>query len=214
MKKIIAIVALTLTLSVLSSAQTAATTKTICKGDAIPEGYTTVGEAQSSDCPNGAWVIKQRATPKLRLEQSADRSPRMAEENSTGVGRSREPVSTNDALEFARKAFDLLSRGNLAVEEMIDWDNLKLEGKDFGAMLRQIAASTQKDPSTFRKEIITNFGSYYKGSGDGPFTQWRIDSRNAESTTVAANSAKGEVILFTVSFKGGRQVVSALSSRK
>jgi hypothetical protein len=212
MKKIIAIVALTFTLSVVSSAQTAGTTKTVCKGDAIPEGYTTVGESQSSECPGGAWVIKQRATSKPRFEQSAAGSPRMAEENS--IGRSTGSLSTNDAIEFARKAFELLSRGDLAVEEMIDWDNLILEGKDFGAMLRQMASSAQKDVSTFRKELITNFGSYYKGSGDGPLNKWGIDSRNAESTTVAASTAKGEVILFTVKTSGGRQVISALNSRK
>jgi len=212
MKKIIAIVALTFTLSVLSSAQTT-TTKTLCKGDPVPEGYTTVGETQSGDCPNGAWVIKQRGTQqKPRLEQSADRAP--AEENSTGVRRTGAPVSTNDALAFAQEAFSLLSRGQLAVEEMIDWDNLKLEGKDFGAVLKQLAASTGKDPSTVRKEIIANFGSYYRGSGDGPFSKWRIDSRDAEGITVAATSAKGEVILFTVSTKGGKQVISALNSRK
>ena len=214
MKKIIAIAALTLTLSVVSSAQTVATTKTVCKGDAIPEGYTTVGETQSSDCPDGAWVIKQRGTSKPRFEQSAAGSPRMAEENSTGVGSPRRPASTNDALEFARKAFEMLSRGDPAVEEMIDWDHLKIEGKDFGAMLTQVAASTQKDLSTFRKEFIANFGSYYKGSGDGPLNKWQIDSRNAEDTIVAASSAKGEVILFTVSVKAGRQVISALNSRK
>ena len=213
MKKIIRTAALTLTLSILACAQTAATTKTICKGDAIPEGYTTVGEAQSGDCPNGAWVIKQRGVQKPKLEQSVDRSPRMAEESSSSVRRTGS-FSTNDALEFAQTAFSLLSRGQLAVEEMIDWDNLKLEGKDFGAVLKQIAASTQKDPSTVRKEMIANFGSYYKGSGDGPFSKWRVDSSDGEGITVAATSAKGEVILFTVSVKGGRQVISALSSRK
>ena len=214
MNKIIATLALTLTLAVFSSAQTAATTKTVCKGDAIPEGYTTVGEAQSSGCPNGAWVIKQRGAPKLKLEQSADRPPRTAEENSTAGAGSRKPGSTNDALEFAQRTFDLLSHGNLAVEEMIDWDNLKLEGKDFGAIMRQIATATQKDIVTFRKELISNFGSYYKSSSDGPFTGWRIDSHSPGSTTVAATSAKGEVILFTVTVKGGRQVVSGLNSRK
>ena len=214
MNKIIATLALTLTLSVLSSAQTAATTRTVCKGDAIPEGYTTVGEAQSSDCPNGAWVIKQRGAPRLKLEQSADRPPQTAEENASGVAGSRKPASTNGALEFAQRAFDLLSHGNLAVEEMIDWDNLKLEGKDFGATIRQIATATKKDIATFRKEIISNFGSYYRSSGDGPFTGWRIESHSADSTTVAATSAKGEVILFTVSVKGGKQVISGLNSRK
>ena len=214
MKKIIAIVALTLTLSLVSSAQTAGTTKTICKGDAIPEGYTTVGEAQSRDCPSGAWIIKQRATSKPRFEQSEAGSPRMAENNATGAGHATGSTSTNDALEFARKAFELLSRGDLAVEEMIDWDNLILEGKDFGAVLRQIAVSAQKDVATFRKEVITNFGSYYKASGDGPLNKWGIDSRNAESTTVSASTAKGEVILFTVTVRGGKQVISALNSRK
>ena len=213
MKKFIATAALTFALSILTSAQTAATTKTICKGDPLPEGYTTVGEGQSGDCPNGAWVIKQRLTQKPRLEQSVDRAPQTAE-NPTGVRPSGEPGSTNDALEFAQKAFSLLSRGQLAVEEMIDWDNLKLEGKDFGAVLKQLAASTQKDPSTVRKEMIANFGSYYKGSGDGPFSKWRIDSRDADGITVAATSAKGEVILFTVTVKGGRQLISALNSRK
>ena len=104
MNKIIATLALTLTLSVLSSAQTAATTRTVCKGDAIPEGYTTVGEAQSSDCPNGAWVIKQRGAPKLKLEQSADRPPQTPEENASAVAGSRKPASSNGALEFAQSA--------------------------------------------------------------------------------------------------------------
>jgi hypothetical protein len=214
MKKIIASVALTLTLAVLSNAQTAGTTKTICKGDPVPEGYTTVGETQSSECANGAWVVKQRASSKPRLEQSAGGSPRMIEENSTGIGRSRGSASTNDALEFAMRAFELLSQGDLSVEEMIDWDNLNIEGRDFGAMMKQIAASTQRDLSTFRKEFITNFGSYYKGSGDGPLRKWQIDSRNGERTIVAASSVKGEVILFTVSILGGRQVISAMNSRK
>ena len=214
MKKILAIAALTLVLSVLSIAQTAPATKTICKGDAIPAGYATVGETQSSDCPNGAWVVKQRVTSKPRLELSDTGAPRMAEDNSTGVGRSTKSPSTNEALEFTRKVFELLSRGDLAVEEMIDWDNLILEGKDFGAMLRQMAASAQKDVSAFRKELITNFGSYYKGSGDGPLSKWQIDSRTADATVVAASSPKGEVILFTVSVRGGKQVVSALNSRK
>lgn len=35
---------------------------TICKGQPTPSGYVTAGETSTSDCPNGAWILKRRGT--------------------------------------------------------------------------------------------------------------------------------------------------------
>src|ERR671919_725880 len=35
----------------------------ICRGISIPDGYTIIAEATSTDCPGGAYVIKKNGSP-------------------------------------------------------------------------------------------------------------------------------------------------------
>ena len=46
----------------------------ICKGLAIPDGYVIVGEATSSACPNGAYLLKKDEEPKSRPRKAGDKS--------------------------------------------------------------------------------------------------------------------------------------------
>jgi hypothetical protein len=215
MKNTIAIVALTLTVSALASSQTAKGTQTICKGEAIPQGYTIIGESESPNCPNNAWVIKQKGTPKLTMQepQRSVAAPN-SEQKADGVEASGSDASTQSAVAFARRAFDLLVQGDASVVEMIDFEHLKLDGKDFGAMLTQMAAAAGKDIEAVRKEMISGFSAQYRTAGEGPLTRWRIHSQNDDGVTVAANTTKGPIIMFTVSERDGRQVITALSETK
>ena len=97
---------------------------------------------------------------------------------------------------------------------MIDFEHLKLDGKEFGAMLTQMAAEAGKDIESVRKEMISGFSAQYRTAGEGPLTSWRIHSQNDEGVTVAANTKKGLTILFTVSERDGRQLITALSETK
>ena len=214
MTRIIAPASLMLLLTVLCISQTTTNTKTICKGDAIPEGYTIIGEAEASECANKAWVIKRRATPKLRMDQTVEAPVTQTADNSATTAEVPSDESALAAVDFAKSAFELLVQGDLSVEEMLDWDNLKVNGKEFGAALKQMAAAAGKDMSSVRKETITGFASLYKSTGEGPLTNWRVKSRDPQGVTVAANTPKGEAILFTVSTKGGRQIITGLGEMK
>jgi hypothetical protein len=214
MKKIISIVVITLAVSVLSSSQTTNGTQTVCKGGAIPEGYTIIGESESPNCPNKAWVIKQRGTPKLTMQEPLRNTAAPPPEDRTGAASSSSAPANDSAVEFAKRAFQLLSEGDLAVEEMIDWEHLKLNGKEFGRALGQMATASGKDLSAVRKEMILAFGNQYKSAGEGPLTRWRVQSQSEDGVTVAANTAKGLVILFTVSEREGRSIITALDESK
>jgi hypothetical protein len=215
MKKTIAIVLLTLTVSALASSQAAKSTQTICKGEAIPEGYTIIGESASPNCPNNAWVIKQKGTPKLTMQepQRSVAAPN-SEEKAEGVEASSATASNQSAVAFAKRAFDMLVTGDAAVVEMIDFENLKLDGKDFGPMLTQMAAAAGKDIESVRREMIAGFSAQYRTAGEGPLTRWRIHSQNDDGVTVAANTTKGLIILFTVSERDGKQIITALSETR
>jgi hypothetical protein len=206
------IIVFALALSVSSSAQNSGTTKTICKNEPLPSGYTIVGEAESSDCPNKAWVIRKR-TPKLVLDQGGQPGVRVPEEDVQPVGVA-EPGSSSEDVEFAKRMFELLSSGDMAVEEMVDWDNLKLSGLNFGAVMKELATANKQEVGDFRRQMISNFGEQFRQSQEAALTRWRVYSQDAQGTTVAANTSKGQVLLFTVSQQDGRRIVTALDEKK
>jgi hypothetical protein len=59
------------------------TQTTICKGQHTPDGYVTAGETSTSDCPNGAWILKKRGT-RLRADAPQPTYPPQVEPSSRG----------------------------------------------------------------------------------------------------------------------------------
>ena len=65
MKCLFAFLSLIFIFSPLTLAQTPPETRIVCKDTAIPEGYFVVGETESKDCANQAWIVQKRRTPKM-----------------------------------------------------------------------------------------------------------------------------------------------------
>ncbi len=63
MCRILTICALSLSLSFIANSQTITDTQTICKGSPIPADYSIVGETDSKNCANQAWIIRKKFNP-------------------------------------------------------------------------------------------------------------------------------------------------------
>jgi hypothetical protein len=65
MNRILALCALILALPFLVKGQTITDTQTICKGTPIPTGYSIIGETDSKNCPNQAWIVRKKFNPAI-----------------------------------------------------------------------------------------------------------------------------------------------------
>jgi hypothetical protein len=65
MNRLFAFSAFIFVLSTVAYGQTTSETKVICKGVPLPPGFSIVGDTQSKECPNQAWIIQRRRTPKM-----------------------------------------------------------------------------------------------------------------------------------------------------
>jgi hypothetical protein len=113
-------------------------------------------------------------------------------------------------IEFAREVFTLLQDGDMAAEDMLDWEHLNMSGvADVGSMYRQINGEDAR--ARFRTGFINGYSSSFKKSGASvaSLSNWREQSRDATNTQVAADGPGGKLFLMTVTHIDGQQKVSA-----
>ena len=111
--------------------------------------------------------------------------------------------------EFAKEVFQLMTEGDEAADELIDWEYLNMVGiADIGAMCRAMKSDGERE--RFRKGFIRGYGNSFKRSGSDPSnaSNWREYSRDGTDTIIAAENPNGQVLLMTVSHPDGQQKVS------
>jgi hypothetical protein len=112
-------------------------------------------------------------------------------------------------VEFAKEVFQLLAEGDEAVEEMLDWEHMKVNGiLDVGAGYRNITEEDERD--SFRKAFIKGYANNFNKSGGRVenLSNWREQSRDSSNTVVAAEGMNRKLVLFTVTHINGQQKVS------
>ena len=114
-------------------------------------------------------------------------------------------------VDFAKEAFKLLSDGDMAAADMVDWENLNVAGMNAGASYKPLSSESAREG--FRKSFIEGYSRSFKSSGGNAdvLGNWREQSKNGSQTVVAADAPNGNSILITVSHPDGEQKVSALA---
>jgi hypothetical protein len=65
MSRVLLLCAFVLSLPLFVKGQTITDTQTLCKGTPIPTGYSIIGETDSKNCPNQAWIIRKKYNPAI-----------------------------------------------------------------------------------------------------------------------------------------------------
>jgi hypothetical protein len=115
--------------------------------------------------------------------------------------------------DFAREAIVLLTKGDPAVEDMIDWETFKVFDTDVGSKYWYMPGESAK--ASFRKSFIESFASSFRNSGQSMevLRNWRVESTQGATTTVNADHPNGKTFVFTVLLKDGWQKLSGLSGK-
>ena len=126
-------------------------------------------------------------------------------------GSSTQPVRGDDA--FAREAVERLLDGDVSAEGAFDWENLKVPGADVGASYREMPDDENR--RDFRKEFIEKFSESFKKSGASAsdLKNWREQSKNADRSTIVADTPSGKTMVVSVSHANGQQKVSEILVR-
>jgi hypothetical protein len=117
-------------------------------------------------------------------------------------------------VEFAKEVFQLLQDGDMAAEDLLDWEHLNMVGvADVGPMYSQISGEDSR--ARFRKGFINGYSSSFKKSGGSvvSLSNWREQSRDATNTQVAADGPGGKLLLMTVTHIDGQQKISTFELR-
>jgi hypothetical protein len=123
------------------------------------------------------------------------------------------PPPLKPETDFAREAIVLLTKGDPAVEEMIDWETFKVFDTDVGSKYWYMPGEAAK--ASFRKSFIESFASSFRNSGQSMevLRNWRIESKENAKTIVNADHPNGKTFVFTVLLKDGWQKLSGLSGK-
>ncbi len=121
----------------------------------------------------------------------------------------REVASAGDVT-FARSTFESLARGDSAVAEKIDWPVFTSLGENLGA--DYVALTSGLEKQKFVAGFITQFAISFRESGGNleGFTNWRVASRDALRTEVAADSPNG-VLTVIVAERDNVERVSSIN---
>jgi hypothetical protein len=115
-------------------------------------------------------------------------------------------------VQLTRRIFNGLCRGNQGVQSLIDWETLKAVEMDVGqpySMLRN-----EKEKADYKKAFFYNFAFSFKAAGGRTtnFFNWRVKSKDALSSVVAADTAgQGKVILFTLTHRNNKRKLTAIN---
>ena len=123
------------------------------------------------------------------------------------------PPPLKPETDFARDAIVLLTKGDLAVDDMIDWETFKVFDTDVGSKYWYMPGEDAK--ASFRKSFIESFASSFRNSGQSMevLRNWKIESKDGTKTTVTADHPNGKTLVFTVLLKDGWQKLSSMSGK-
>ena len=117
----------------------------------------------------------------------------------------------NQDINFSRRIFTGLIKGNSSVQRLIDWPGFKAVGVDVGQAYSTLP--NDKERADYRRAFIEKFSSGFRqtGADSKSFTNWRIYDNKGEFTVVAADYKEKDnrTILFALS-KGGRKKLAAI----
>jgi len=117
----------------------------------------------------------------------------------------------NQDINFSRRTFTGLIKGNSSVQRLIDWPGFKAVGVDVGRAYSTLP--NDKERADYRRAFIEKFSSGFRqtGADSKSFTNWRIYDNKGEFTVVAADYKEKDnrTILFALS-KGGRKKLAAI----
>lgn len=124
-----------------------------------------------------------------------------------------EKSSLRSDTEFARSTFSALAKGDIAVQNKIDWPILTASGINVGAQYNAIPTETEKE--RFRLDFITQFASSFRESGASVdnFTNWKVTFSDSTRTEVTADSGGG-LLTLTVGERDSVQRISSITTSK
>lgn len=113
-------------------------------------------------------------------------------------------------VDFAKQVFQMMADGDINVADMLDWENLKMAGRDVGAMYKNTTSDSTRD--TFQESFLRSYSSSFKSAGGNvsAMTNWREQSKDPSGTVIASDLPNGQTILITVTHKNGLQYVSTV----
>ncbi|MCX7661121.1 MAG: hypothetical protein N2Z79_00370 [Candidatus Omnitrophica bacterium] len=119
-------------------------------------------------------------------------------------------VKMETDVQLTRRIFYSLCSGNSKAEGRIDWERFKAVGIDVGQAYSNIIA--EKERRDYRKAFFYNFSHSFRLSGGrlNAFSNWRIKERKDDLTIVATDTASGRVLLFTLTFRGGKRKLTSI----
>lgn len=111
----------------------------------------------------------------------------------------------NKDINFCRRVWLGLTRGQSGVENMIDWSSFKAFDDDIGSVYNGLSDDRARE--RYRKSFIKAFSLGYKMIGLQPssqfkgLTHWRVYKRNNKGLVIVAvdNPSAKKTILFTIS---------------
>lgn len=111
-------------------------------------------------------------------------------------------------IDFCRTVWVDLHKGDQRAVKYIDWEHLKLMGKDIGAhyALAQEQQKGKEYQQAFLKGTAFGFRRYAKATG--VFRNWRIYYQDPEKTVIAVDSVrpdKTSIMLFTLLKNAGEK---------
>lgn len=100
-----------------------------------------------------------------------------------------------------RTMFSALVRGSYSAQKQIDWEKLKALDVDVGATYSQFPDGQQR--LNYQKTFVKSFALGFKQMGGelAGFRNWRVYTKDAEKTVIAADY-RGQTLLLTFSKVG------------
>jgi len=114
-----------------------------------------------------------------------------------------------DDVQFTRRIFNGLCSGNIGVANSIDWTTLVAMDVDVG---KAYTVLSQQNKADYKKAFFYNFSFAFRASGGkaSAFFNWRVNSKDADKTIIACDTAS-KVILFSITTKGGKRKLTAIN---
>ena len=108
-------------------------------------------------------------------------------------------------VQFTRRVFIGLCRGNQGVQKSIEWEKLQAMGVDVGATYSSIVSEQER--AGYRKMFFYNLAYTFKAAGGqtSGFTNWRVKNKDDKKTIVAMDVPSGAIFLLTSSNESGKR---------
>ena len=115
-----------------------------------------------------------------------------------------------DGVQLTKRIFYSLCSGNRGAQNWIAWERLKAVGVDVGATYSSIIK--EKERVDYRKAFFYNFSMSFRSGGGktSGFFNWQVIQKDGTNTVVAADTASGKSLLFTLSIVDGKQKLTAI----